>query len=374
MITKIRLKNFKSFSNLELSISALTLLTGVNSSGKSSVLHALLALRQSSRLRRFFDEPPCIDWGNDDGRSYVRLGTLKDVFSDSGVLGTGVTIAVESDTDVMYFKTIEYNVESRDQKLTSGEWVFSNPNWNQMSLFSDNFQYLSSDRISPQEDYPRFSGSTELGFDGRFAPNFLEKFGETYISIQDLKHPRYNDFNTIHAQLNAWMGEISPGVEVKVKENSNTNRVELSYLFLGKDGIPTQNRRPQNVGFGITQTLPILVALLSSRPGDLLIFENPESHLHPRGQSCLGMLFAKAANAGVQIILESHSDHILNGIRVAVSQKNIMPEFVSLWFFERKEDQKINTIQLKLDANGRVDRWPIGFFDEWDNMLDKLLL
>lgn len=373
MITTLRLSNFKSFSDLALDTHALTLLSGVNSSGKSSILHALLLLRQSSRSRLLWGDPPALDWGSDDGKSYVRLGTLKDVFSDNAPTGAGIRIALESDMGNVAFETVGYDTDNRDQKTTSGTWTFSNTNWNFMPLFSSRFQYLSSDRITPQEDYPRFEGNQELGRDGRFTPHFLEKFGETHIGVPALLHQKFIDDRTLRGQVNAWMGEISPGVEIKVRENNSTNRVELAYRYLDQAGIPTLDRKPQNVGFGITQTLPVLVALLAAQPGDLLIFENPESHLHPRGQSRLGMLMAQAANAGVQIFVESHSDHLLNGIRVAAHRGEVTPASVRLWFFERNSNQSISPQQLHIDANGRIDRWPKGFFDEWDNMLDQLL-
>lgn len=96
--------------------------------------------------------------------------------------------------------------------------------------------------------------------------------------------------------------------------------------------------RPVNVGFGVTYTLPIIVAILSAKVDDLIIIENPESHLHPKAQSILGKLFAIAANAGVQIIIESHSDHILNSLRVCVKNKIISNESVAIYYFERKPD------------------------------------
>lgn len=373
MITTLRLSNFKSFSHLVLDTHALTLLSGVNSSGKTSILHALLVLRQSHRSRLLWGDPPTLDWGSDDGRSYVRLGTFTDVISDSAPAGTGVRIDLESDQGNTAFETTGYNSDNRHQKTTPGTWTVSNPNWPQMPLFSSRFQYLSSDRISPQEDYPRFEGNLELGRDGRFAPHFLEKFGDSLKVSEALLHPDWAEDRTLRGQMNAWMREISPGVDIKVQENTNTNRVELSYRYLDNKGIPTLDRKPQNVGFGITQTLPTLVALLSAQPGDLLLLENPESHLHPRGQSRLGMLIAKAANAGVQIFAETHSDHILNGIRVAARQKQVSPDMIRIWFFERSLDQSVNARHLHLDANGRIDQWPKGFFDEWDNMLDYLL-
>ena len=134
--------------------------------------------------------------------------------------------------------------------------------------------------------------------------------------------------------------------------------------------------RATNVGFGITYTLPILIAILSAPAGTLLLLENPEAHLHPQGQAMMGNLLALAANCGVQVVLETHSDHVLNGVRLAVHGGKIKPEDVCLHFFQRIEQNDQASTQVsspRIDRNGRIDQWPDGFFDEWDKSLDSLL-
>jgi predicted ATPase len=134
--------------------------------------------------------------------------------------------------------------------------------------------------------------------------------------------------------------------------------------------------KPTNVGFGLTYVLPVVTAVLFASPGDLLIIENPESHLHPQGQARLGKLFAQAAENGVQLFIETHSDHVLNGVRVATKQKIISPENVGLFFFVRdfeSDEHKTEIIQPFIDENGRIDKRPKGFFDEWGNQLDELM-
>ncbi len=95
--------------------------------------------------------------------------------------------------------------------------------------------------------------------------------------------------------------------------------------------------RATNVGFGITYVLPILVAILSSRAGALLLIENPEAHLHPKGQAEMGALLARAASCGIQVLIETHSDHVLNGIRVATHDGIIEPQDIQLHYFQWKE-------------------------------------
>jgi predicted ATPase len=132
--------------------------------------------------------------------------------------------------------------------------------------------------------------------------------------------------------------------------------------------------RPHNVGFGITYVLPVIIALLMARPGDIVMLENPEAHLHPRAQARVARLCAKAAAAGVQVIVESHSDHVLNGVRVAAHDGEVPSNDISILFFDAPFTTPNASVQpIRVDSAGRLDRWPDGFFDEGDRLLDRLL-
>jgi len=175
-------------------------------------------------------------------------------------------------------------------------------------------------------------------------------------------------------QVEAWLEEISPGTRIHIDLHKAMDLVNLEYSFV--TGKHVSNKfRSTNVGFGLTYTLPVIVALLAAGPGSLIMIENPEAHLHPKGQVRIGELMAIAASSGIQVVVESHSDHILNGIRLAVYNQKISPDKVMLHYFTRKEvDQgKTSVVTPKIDQNGRIDRWPDGFFDVWDNCLETLL-
>jgi len=141
-------------------------------------------------------------------------------------------------------------------------------------------------------------------------------------------------------------------------------------------GTQFSNRyRATNVGFGITYILPVIVAALASPVGTLLLIENPEAHLHPKGQVCRGDLLARAAHAGVQVVVETHSDHVLNGIRLAVRDGRLQPDHVQMHFFRRPErgGQANEVVSPRVDRNGRISSWPNDFFDQWDKSLEALL-
>ena len=128
----------------------------------------------------------------------------------------------------------------------------------------------------------------------------------------------------------------------------------------------TDFHRPQHVGFGLSHVLPILVAALVARVGDMLLIENPEVHLHPAGQALMGRFLAEVAASGVQVILETHSDHVLNGARRAVRDAVVSPADVVLHFFRDRNLDGDQVVSPRVDVRGNVDFWPEGFFDQFD--------
>ena len=126
----------------------------------------------------------------------------------------------------------------------------------------------------------------------------------------------------------------------------------------------------KHAGLGISQALPIIAAALSARRGGLLLIENPELNLHPNAQAAMGEFLAESAAAGVQVILETHSDHVLNGIRRAIKKGILTPGNAVLYFFRPRQDAERNgTARVQsplLDKDGNIDHWPEGFFDQFD--------
>src|SRR5260221_6265573 len=122
-------------------------------------------------------------------------------------------------------------------------------------------------------------------------------------------------------------------------------RPDPNLLTLGiRPNDATDRLRPQNVGYGLSHVLPILTACLGAQTGALLLIENPESHLHPSGQSAMGEFLAQVASAGIQLIVETHSDHVLNGIRRAVKRGQLTPQDVAIHFFmPRPAEDTLNT-------------------------------
>ncbi|GAA1900392.1 DUF3696 domain-containing protein [Streptomyces sodiiphilus] len=391
MIDRLTLRNFKAFGDASLPLGPLTLLTGLNSSGKSSVLQALALLRQSYEAGVLIaSESPL--------GARLRSGVASEGFLLNGELvglGTGEDVLheefaedkprIELSVDegpYHYGWTVKYAPEQNllplseaDLPLTGeGAAAPAGPEAVRPAFFTAPFQYLHADRISPAEFYPRDHhaavGRGFLGVRGEHTVNFLRHHARTGIPAGPLHHPNA-DSDLLLDQAAAWMGDLCPGVDIQADAIEGADAVRLSYGFQGMLG-PTRRRRPSNVGFGLTYVLPVVVACLTAGPGSLVLLENPEAHLHPQGQTRMAALAAAAAAQGAQVIMETHSDHVINGARLAVKEGRMAPRDVVFHYF-RGDGTGAEVVSPRVDADGMLDQWPTGFFDELENTLDKLI-
>ena len=116
-----------------------------------------------------------------------------------------------------------------------------------------------------------------------------------------------------------------------------------------------------DVGFGVSQALPALVALLKAQPGELVYIEQPELHLHPRAQTALAHVLADAARRGVKVVAETHSPLLLLGVQSLVAEKELSPDLVILHWFERQKDGSSKVTSAELDRAGAFGDWPQDF-------------
>jgi predicted ATPase len=378
MITSLHLLNFKPFANQLLDFKKLTLFSGLNSTGKSSVMQSLLLLRQSYQQGLLPEKGLALNG------EFVNVGTAQDaLFEGAKDDFIGFNIVWENNSEGVW--RFKYDKEVVDVLNIALEQVTSEVY--KSNLFGNNFHYLQAERIGPRpfnemSDY-QVRQLNQLGIKGEYAAHFLAINGRKVIPNSSLSHPevklktqRQKEQSTAQSmdlidQVEAWMGEISPGTRLKIDIKSDVDLMSFQYSY--GDSNPY---RATNVGFGISYTLPIIVAALASTPGTIILIENPEAHLHPKGQVKMGELLALAASGGVQVVIETHSDHVLNGIRLAVHAGKIDPKDVQLHYFQRQDRERqmvTEVVSPKIDRNGRIDRWPDGFFDEWDNSLEILL-
>lgn len=369
MLDLLALTNFKSFARQDIPLAPCTVLTGLNSSGKSSVLQALALLRQSydnGDLAPTSDRIPGLLL-NDE---LVQLGSGRDVRHESYLEeDPRINLTVQGD-GITATWSAEYEPEADHLALSSR---LGDPG-DLPTLFGPGFQYLRADRVPPEVSYPRSHHAVStrgfLGAHGEHTVNFLRAHQDEPVEPASLRRPE-SPASTLLDQSAAWMHRLCPGVNLRAEGITGTDTVRLSYSF-GSGASASNWYRPTNVGFGLTYALPIVVACLSARPGSLILLENPEAHLHPQGQTWMAHLVGAAVAAGAQIVLETHSDHVLNGLRLSV-KNGVIPATDTAVHYFRRDGQRTEIVTPRIEDDGSLSDWPTGFFDEWENSLEQLL-
>ena len=390
MITQIDLAHFKCFETLKLPLGPLTLLSGLNASGKSSLMQALVLLHQTMREH---------EWSRRlmlNGNA-LRLGRVRDV-TDQVSGGRVFSLAIrDEDAGLVEWEFGSENgaemsmavLRVRAHEVRGASWQKSDsqPLRPLQHLCPEAFSgsdpgaalvkrlrdltWLSAERLGPRDLYAlEHADSTPLvGPAGENAASVLYSRADEPVAAP-LRSERAAP--QLLRQVEARMGDFFPGFEMDLLPVERVNAVTLGV----RTSRATDFHRPGHTGFGITQALPIVVTVLSAKPDDLVLIENPEVHLHPAGQARMGEFLAEAANAGVQVLVESHSDHVLNGIRRAVRANNLRPADAAVHFFRpRHEAEASGVAQVEspsMNADGNIDSWPRGFFDQFDQDMNYL--
>ena len=370
MITRIRIRNFKAFKEAEINLATLNLFTGMNGMGKSTFLQSLLLLRQSDaniipEIKGLQLKGEMIDIGK--GKDAHSIHADSDLISfevdyeNKPIVNVSFNFVAESDV-------LPYDKANANNLISGGNY----------SLFNSNFKYLKAERIAPDHNYKANLAAVQqsgfLGYRGENAPLFIALNKLEPIKLESVNHKNAKANNLI-SNIDAWFNEITPGTHVISTYFNELDIVKLGYQFENGEDV-TPEFSPVNVGFGFTYTLPVITAILSAKKGDLIIIENPESHLHPQGQAKLGELIARAASDGVQLIIESHSDHLFNGIRVAIKNGIVKTDDVSVFYFIRDEKSGEHITKIEqpvIESTGRISHKPKGFNDEYSKQLDELI-
>lgn len=390
MINELLLDNFKlfgketKFSNLK----SINLLTGVNGRGKSSVLQPLLLFKQtllrSRSSRQIFLSGSFVDLGNASDVKHVDASVTKSIrigFQEKDEYYTyalGVAKDNNQALDILRFDStgrLQISVEVDEST------IFYNlvPEIGQKSKLIMPLQdvvYISAERIGPKLS---FAPSSDEWIDKRGEHTIQMLYERQYDRVDDsIIEGMYDIFQDIDED------ELSPTVNDVVNfwmtKMFGTSAATVSYIEAANIyalGISTEQKggkavfKPTNVGFGYSYALPILIAGLTARKGTILIVENPEAHLHPSAQSIITKFLGLVANCGVQVFIETHSEHILNALRVMVVQKDIKAKDINVMYFDKKLDNYFESIAI--EENGKMDHWPVNFFDQAEKDLNVLL-
>ena len=462
MLRRIGLTNFKCFETLDLPCAPLNLLCGLNGMGKSSVIQALLVLRQSFETGDLQEGRLVL------GGALTDLGAGSDVlFEDAGDEVVGFTlhgdqahpawtqrfgyqrgsdqlVAIPTPPQAADLQAVAHEGRcpvtgqptrggrvfagsgsdakaksainallrgdpQADGRLAgfadpqrlraaaakakagglshidrSSDWLRTDseaanpgvgvaPIWQAASPFGGRLVYVQADRTGPRKSYPLSEVQARRGNFGRrgeYAWNYLNDRQNDSLPADD---PRCENGSTrrLRGAVDHWLQDVSPGAHLQLESVLAADAVLAGFTFDRPGDVMSRRHRATNVGFGLSYVFPVVLALLSE-PGTLCLIENPEAHLHPRGQTNLAELAARAAAAGLQVFIETHSDHFLDGVRLAIHDGLIPPADTAIHYFERDRGRAVVSSPT-VDADGRLSRWPDGFFDQHEENLARLL-
>lgn len=348
-IREIFVKGFKSLAKpVAIKIRPLTILAGANSSGKSSAMQPLLLLKQT--LEASYDPGPLLLDG-----PHVRFTSAEQLLSRVAGQRTerefevGIALDHRSDHLKLVFRQdqegfeLGASAESLRQQLSALTRDSDVPR----SLRS--VIHVPGLRGNPARSYP----TTAIG---EFYPGPFDPYAASVIaSWQRSKDDRLEILSGNLRRLGLTWGVRSRPLDA--------TQVELLVGRLPKKGPkPTEDLvNIADVGFGVSQVLPVLVALLAAKPGQLVYLEQPEIHLHPRAQEGLASLLMEAADRGARVVLETHSSFLLLAIQSLVAEETLSPKNVGLYWFERNKDGLTSVHPGDLDRLGAYGDWPEDF-------------
>lgn len=332
-------------SKREFNLNNITLLTGANSAGKSSVIQSLL-------LGRILSETIVEDSNNNlvpislmNDKYALELGRYDDIYNREGAGNINFS-----------FDGIQYSVIAEENENEEAkDVVFSISSDNKASLkavFSSGFTYLCADRKAPHYEYKESDSKDVCDCHGGNMGDVYSKHSND--KAIESRYRIYKEDTKLQMQLDDWCDYIFPGVDIRVEKTGT----QMYKLKIRNDVAP-------NVGFGITYALPILLSGLITPAGGMLIVENPEAHLHAKAQSNMGYFLARMAAAGVRVIIETHSEHIVNGIRrmIVEGTTDMSHEDMTIYFFQNKDGMK-NILEIGMDEKGNLSDFPVDFFDQ----------
>jgi predicted ATPase len=382
MIKQVSLSNYKCFKEQVFELSDINLFFGLNGRGKSSVLQAILLMSQSIHETNSLKELLV-------SSNFLRLGNFDDIKNSNSNIEE-IKFGFETDVEKMESFRFEYikNIKSVDKGslnefelngVKSSEELISDSDTldsivlkNRSINYKDdsrilnifrNIHYVSADRIGPRLYVDKFGVGNidKTGSRGENSINVLSSYSEKLNEKYFIGNLPPKDLTELCQQ---WLSYIFNGANIEINDNGES---VLALKINPKDD--GQLYKSVNVGFGYSYILSIILTCLIAKENDIVVFENPEAHLHPKAQSRLTHLFARLSLNNVQLFIESHSEHILNGLRVIIADKNnnISDKMVSSYFF----GENFNIEKLDIDNKGFINNWPKDFFDqtELDNSL-----
>lgn len=356
MIDTIHIIALKSIKDLTVKCSKLNLFVGTNSSGKSTLLQGLLLAAQQKL----------------NGK-YISIGDFREVrnyyMPNSSIRIEINEIGKNNPAWVEFIEDKEnetYNVQTSLDESCVVDMLFLDDidDSEQSDLLSEEFgfHYLSCHRIGVADIYAKnMLNESDFGIDGEYAMAYLLK-NESKNVENKLVVEGANVTNSLLEQVNYWLNYIV-GTTLVINDIKKTNYLQVKYnnnpANFSSEALYC---RPINVGSGISYLISIIISCLGSEEDSIIVIENPEIHLHPKAQSRLCDFLYFVSKAGRQLFVETHSDHIFNGLRVGVATKKIQQEDISVNFLAMNEHCETQCNPIIFKEYGKI----VGTNDEMD--------
>jgi predicted ATPase len=356
MKLNLYIKNFKCFKEQDIALKPLTVLAGANSVGKSTTVQALLLLKAAEDTLLKKETTIALN-----KPFFLNLGAFKDIVyrnaeKDEIIINVKDNVDYPNIIDKPY---IELSISEKNDSPNLLNIDFYSQQYEinagvYKSKWKD-FYYLNAERIGPRTSY-QGGASTFIGYQGENSIFVLDNIKDKTLKKSDIRIFDNQNVETFIRQTELWLQYITSVEDsILTKVIHNVSIGFISY----KENIPT------NVGFGISYVLPIILNGLLAEKGSMFIVENPEAHLHPSGQSRIGQFLARVAASGVQVIVETHSEHVINGMRIAAINDVISNEDVIINFFSKKgNNEQPNVDKIGINEMGDLTKFPYGFFDQ----------
>ena len=344
MLSRISIEGFKCFDKVELTLGKMNLLTGANSSGKSSFIQSLLLLMQQTEQGK-----------NPLNGKYTHLGFWQDV-KNSITNPRKIKISAVEQGKAQGQCCLEFDMDNPAE--ASGIDL----------LAKKDFIYLSAERVGAEAVYQQnLTDEYRIGVHGEYTFDYLSE-----ERMNELREPAflYPDLGVnLGNQVDYWLDYIT-GYMITSERILGTEIVKVAYRQ-SRGG--NREIKPNHVGTGISYVANVIISALSCSKDSLFVIENPEIHLHPKAQSKLLDFFCFLAARGLQIIIETHSDHIFNGLRKNIKMSRISERDSSIYFFKQNEDLISEPVKISVSKDGVIQNHEKGLFDQFDEDLDELL-
>lgn len=351
------IENFKCYYNTDIPLNYLTVLAGANGNGKSTAIQALLMMRNAYDHGLKYNSAIEIN-----GPYCLSLGTTLDIIPVEADRNSSMVLSLTANRENASF-TFPLSDEHADLALYINERSFSD-NYRKIPLFRKEFYYLNAERVGPRVSqnikvykYPN------VGWQGEYCAQILSEMSSVRDFVVDEKRC-YDTGKSRDAltQAQLWMQSLFPDIVIQSELNPKSLSAQIYITHNYTSGAPVLST---NVGFGVSYVLPIIVTGLVAEKGSIMIVENPEAHLHPSAQTSIAEYLAKVAQAGVYVIVETHSDHFINGIQLAVAGKKLSNDSVVINYVNQMgKTHRPEIKSIYLSDKAELSEWPDGFFNQ----------